>query len=65
MMEFFIIGGFMVILIVAFIAGMFFMPELFGISKSKEEPPMKSDSDKVGHEPSSSVQAIKQDDDVS
>jgi len=63
-MEFFIIGGFMVILIVAFIAGMFFMPELFGISKSKEEP-MKSDSDKTDLESGSSIQAVKQDDDVS
>lgn len=32
----FIMGGLFIFIIIAFVAGMFFLPELFGISKNRE-----------------------------
>lgn len=37
MTELFVIGGFMFFVLVAFVAGMLFLPELFGISQKNPD----------------------------
>jgi hypothetical protein len=40
-----VLGGFFFLIIIAFIAGMFFLPELFGISKGDEMNSSRSKDD--------------------
>ena len=47
MTEFVLMGGFIFFVSILFIAGMFFVPELFGISKSKQQ---KTESEENGKE---------------